>query len=36
MNGVGVVHAEELQEDGLDEVIDEEDLKSVDREDHAF
>ena len=36
MNGVGVVHAEVLQEDGLDEVTDEDDLKSVDREDHAF
>ena len=36
INGVGVVHAEVLQEDGLEEVTDEEDLKSVDREDHAF
>ena len=30
------MHAEVLQEDGLEEVTDEEDLKSVDREDHAF
>ena len=36
MNGVGVVHAEELHEDGRDEVTDEEDLKSVDLEDQAF
>ena len=36
MNGVGVVHAEVLHEDGLDEDTDEDDLKSVDREDHAF
>ena len=36
MNGVGVVHAEELQDDGLEEDIEEDDLKSVEREDHAF
>ena len=36
INGVGVVHAEELQEDGRDDVTDEEDLKSVDLDDQAF
>jgi len=35
-NGVGVVHAEELHEDGRDEVTDDDDLKSVDLDDHAF
>ena len=36
INGVGVVHAEELHEDGRDDVTDEEDLKSVDLDDQAF
>ena len=36
INGVGVVHAEELQDDGLEEAMDEDDLKSVEREDQAF
>ena len=36
INGVGVVHAEELQEDGRDEVTEDDDLKSVDLDDQAF
>ena len=30
------MHAEELQDDGLEEAMDEDDLKSVEREDQAF
>ena len=36
INGVGVVQAEELQEDGRDVVTDKDDLKSVDLDDQAF
>lgn len=36
INGVGVVHVEELQEDCRDETTDEDDLKSVDLDDQAF
>ena len=36
MNGVGVVQADELQDDGLDETTDGVELKSVDLEDQAF
>ena len=35
-NGVGVVHAEELQDDGRDDATDDDDLKSVDLDDQAF